>query len=258
ELSATEIIQYAIKLKQVETFNQNNENWIRVSESQKILLSYFSNNILHCFIVPALIAMLIQSYKKISCHYLTDTIKNMYPYFKEEFFLKWNADELENEIELILKSLEHLGWIIYQDHTVSIALDEQMQTKLLSLAHLSSSSLNNMIMITELLKQYAPTQSLSMKELEKMGKAVLQKLFQTQKIQSGYYFDSATLKSFISVLKQNSLLSIQDDRFVLNEDFEEKISAIFNWYDPETRQAIIEALYFNEKELKGFKQVSKK
>lgn len=80
ELSTVEIIQYAIKLKQVESFSQNNENWIRVAESQRILLSYFSNNILHCFILPALVAMLIQSYKKVSCHYLIDTIKNMYPY----------------------------------------------------------------------------------------------------------------------------------------------------------------------------------
>ena len=258
ELSSAEIIQYAKKLKQVETFNQNNENWIRVAESQKILLSYFSNNILHCFIVPALIAMLIQSYKKISCHYLIDNVKNIYPYFKEEFFLKWGLDELENEIGLILNSLEQLGWIVQQDNTVSIALDEQMQNKLLSLAHLSSSSLNNMIMISELLKQYAPTQALTLKELEKMGKAVLKKLSQTQKIRSGYYFDSATLKSFISILKQNSLLNIQDDHFVLSDDFEEKMSAIFNWYDLDTRQAIIETLHFNEKELKQFKQPAKK
>ena len=165
---------------------------------------------------------------------------------------------MENEIGLILNSLEQLGWIIQQETTVSIALDEQMQNKLLSLAHLSSSSLNNMIIISGLLKQYAPSQALTMKEFEKMGKTVLQKLFQAQKIPSGYYFDSATLKSFISILKQNSLLSIQDTHFVLSDHFEEKMSAIFNWYDLDTRQAIIEALHFNEKELKQFKQPVKK
>lgn len=257
ELSTVEIIQYAIKLKQVESVSQNNENWIRVAESQRILLSYFSNNILHCFILPALVAILIQSYKKVSCHYLIDTIKNMYPYFKEEFFLKWNLDELENEIGSIINSLEHLGWIILQDNTVSMTLDEHVQSKLLSLAHLSSASLNNMLIISALLQQYAPAQSLTLKELENMSKAVLQKLAQTQKIQSGYYFDSATLKSFISVLKQNSLLSVKEDCLVISDDFEEKISAIFSWYDSEMRQAITTALHFTEKELKGFKQFNK-
>ncbi|MCG2608453.1 glycerol-3-phosphate 1-O-acyltransferase PlsB [Acinetobacter sp. SM34] len=257
ELSSAEMIQYAEKLKQVETVNQNNEKWVQVAESQKILLSYFSNNILHCFILPALIAMLIHSYKKISTHYLSDTLKNIYPYFKEEFFLKWSMDELEKEIVLIIDKLEHLGWIVRQDATLSIPVDEQLQKQLLTLAHLSASSLNNMSMIAALLQQYAPLQALSLKELEKMGKAVLNKLSQTKKIQAGYYFDSATLKSFIAILKQNKLLCIQEDRFIISDDFEEKISAIFNWYNPETRQAIIEALQFNEKELKGFKQAKK-
>ncbi|CAB1221755.1 glycerol-3-phosphate 1-O-acyltransferase PlsB [Acinetobacter bouvetii] len=257
-LSNSEIIQYAAKLKQVEIFTQNNQNWIRVAESQKILLSYFSNNILHCFILPALIAMLIQSYKKISIHYLIDAIKNIYPYFKEEFFLKWNSNELDQEITLVIKSLEKLGWIItHTDQTIAIPLGEQAQNQLLALSHLASSSLNNMLMIAALLQRYAPVQSLNIKELEKMSKAVLHKLSQTQQIQSGYYFDSATLKSFIAVLKQNELLNIQEEHFVISDDFEEKISAIFNWYNPEIRQAITEASHFNEKELKGFKQSNK-
>ncbi|MCY1379789.1 hypothetical protein D9M69_675390 [compost metagenome] len=114
-----------------------------------------------------------------------------------------------------------------------------------------------MLIISALLQQYAPAQSLTLKELENMSKAVLQKLSQTQKIQSGYYFDSATLKSFISILKQNAVLSVKDDCLVISDDFEEKISAIFSWYDSEMQQAIITALHFTEKELKGFKQSSK-
>jgi glycerol-3-phosphate O-acyltransferase len=166
-------------------------------------------------------------------------------------------DELEKEIVLIIDKLEHLGWIVRQNATLSIPVDEQLQKQLLTLAHLSASSLNNMSMIAALLQQYAPLQALSLKELEKMGKAVLNKLSQTKKIQAGYYFDSATLKSFIAILKQNKLLYIQEDRFIISDDFEEKISAIFNWYNPEIQQAIIEALQFNEKELKGFKQAKK-
>jgi len=258
ELSSVEIIQYAGKLKQVETFSQNNQNWVRVAESQKILLSYFSNNILHCFILPALIAVLVHSYKKISKHYLIDTVKNIYPYFKEEFFLKWHSDELDQEITVILESLAQFGWIsLHSDQTIAISSDEQAQQQLLALAHLSHSSLNNMTMIAALLQQYAPQQFLSLKELENMGKAVLYKLSQTQKIQSGYYFDNATLKSFIAILKQNGLLSIQENHFVISDDFEEKISAIFDWYNPEMRQAITQALHFNEKELKAFKTTPK-
>ncbi len=73
ELSSAEIIQYAAKLNRLRSLAKM-INWVRVAESQKILLSYFSNNILHCFILPALIAMLVHSYKKISI-----TLFNRYP-----------------------------------------------------------------------------------------------------------------------------------------------------------------------------------
>ena len=68
---------------------------------------------------------------------------------------------------------------------------------------------------------------------------------------------SATLKSFIAILKENGLLSTQENHFVISDDFEEKMSAIFNWYDPETRQAITEAIHFNEKEFTESKEDEK-
>lgn len=262
ELSSAEIIEYAIKLKQVESLSQNNEPWIRVAESQKILLSYFSNNILHCFILPALIATLIHSYQKMSSHFLADSIKNIYPFFKEELFLKWNLDELDHQITLTVKSLEQLGWIKTQEQSISIVIDpssnQHVQNSLSTLASLCRSSLNNMMIIAALLQQYASDESLNLKALENMSKAVLQKLSQMQKIKLGYYFDSATLKSFISILKQNQLISVEQDIFILHLDFEDKISAIFKGFDQNMYQTIQESVNFSEKELKVFKQMNKK
>ena len=91
-----------------------------------------------------------------------------------------------------------------------------------------------------------------------MSKAVLQKLSQMQKIKLGYYFDSATLKSFISILKQNQLISVEQDIFILHLDFEDKISAIFKGFDQNMYQTIQESANFSEKELKVYKQMNKK
>ena len=258
ELSGAQIIQYALKLKQVEYFNQNNEKSIRVAESQKILLSYFNNNILHCFILPALIALVIHTYQKISRDALINTIRRIYPYLKEEFFLKWQSAELEHQIDLTLSSLAQLGWIVQHDSSIATVPDQAMQHKLKTLAQLCSASLNNMLIMSALLNQFAATGSLSIKELEKMSKAVLQKLAQTGKIPSAYYFDSATLKSFSSSLQQHDLLSITDGVLQVSDDFEAKILSIFHWYGADIAKAILTASQFNEKELKTFKQLDKK
>ena len=258
ELSGAQIIQYALKLKQVEYFNQNNEKSIRVAESQQILLSYFNNNILHCFILPALIALVIHTYQKISRDALINTIRRIYPYLKEEFFLQWQSAELEHQIDLTLSSLAQLGWIVQHDSSMAAVPDQAMQHKLKTLAQLCSASLNNMLIMSALLNQFAATGSLSIKELEKMSKAVLQKLAQTGKIPSAYYFDSATLKSFSSSLQQHDLLSITDGVLQVSDDFEAKILSIFHWYGADIAKAILTASQFNEKELKTFKQLDKK
>lgn len=51
ELSNQEIIQYAVQLKQIEFVEHDNERWVKVCDKQDALLKYFSNNILHTFIL---------------------------------------------------------------------------------------------------------------------------------------------------------------------------------------------------------------
>ena len=89
ELSADEIIEYALKLKQVERYNQDGVEQIRVAESQKILLSYFSNNILHCFILTAYVALMLVQMTEQKLNWsitdLSQKIQQIYPYLKQEF-----------------------------------------------------------------------------------------------------------------------------------------------------------------------------
>ena len=155
-----------------------------------------------------------------------------------------------------------MGWIKTQEQSISIVIDpssnQHVQNSISTLASLCRSSLNNMMIIAALLQQYASDESLNLKALENMSKAVLQKLSQMQKIKLGYYFDSATLKSFISILKQNQLISVEQDIFILHLDFEDKISVIFKGFDQNMYQTIQESVNFSEKELKIFKQMNKK
>ncbi|OTG80350.1 glycerol-3-phosphate 1-O-acyltransferase PlsB [Acinetobacter sp. ANC 4648] len=106
-LSNHEIIQYAIKLKQIEFIEHDNERWIKVANKQEALLKYFSNNILHTFMLPALIAdvlknQLEQENTSISKLELVTTVVARYPDIQKIFFLKWSVDEVLDEIDLIL------------------------------------------------------------------------------------------------------------------------------------------------------------
>ncbi|MEX5439876.1 glycerol-3-phosphate 1-O-acyltransferase PlsB [Acinetobacter indicus] len=256
QLSAPEIIEYALKLKQVEHYQQDNQTWIRVAESQRILLSYFSNNILHCLSLPALIALLVQDMPAITTAQLKQHVSRLYPFLKSELFLKWSATELPAQIDRILDSMQQLGWIEVSENIQLLEL--QSTHPMHSLATLARNSLNNFVLISQLLQEYAEPYQLDLKALEKMAKTVFKRLAESGNLNSGYYFDSATLKSFMGSLQQLGLLEMQGQQLQLKPQFDTEISDYLGWYAPELQQQIADKLLFSEKEIKQFKEYSKK
>ncbi|MFC6052511.1 glycerol-3-phosphate 1-O-acyltransferase [Acinetobacter sp. Ac_877] len=257
DLSDTEIIEYAHKLKQVEIFTENEQQFVRVSESQKILLSYFSNNILHCFILPSLICALIVTQQFNSVSSLKMKIHQLYPFFKEEFFLKWNDAELNDEIDRILNKLSSLNAVKLQHDMIEFSSSGNQQI-VMTFAVLSQLSLNNMVLISQLIPRYSSNIELDIKVLEKMAKVVLKRLSTHQDFKSGYYFDSATLRSYINTLKHMTLVNVAKQGIQPSAEFELITKAHLSWYNPELQQLIYSFGDFAEKELKQLKDTVKK
>lgn len=250
ELSSAEIIQYALKLKQVELHTQEQVTWVRVAESQKILLSYFSNNILHCFILPALVARIIQHFGEIETSELIGLVQSLYPFIQEEFFLKWQTDEVEAQVVRILERFEHDQWIEHQDNRITQLTDNPAGLE--TLAALSERSLNNFVVMQGLFSQYAHTQTFSEKVFEKMAKAVLQQLSHNQVITHGYYFDSATLKGYLTTLKKLGLAEVTREHLLLAPDYAPQMQRRLAWYAQDHEETFNKAMQFNDKELKHF------
>lgn len=260
-LNSQEIIEYALKLKQVERYNQDGVERIRVAESQKILLSYFSNNILHCFIVPACVALIIEQMAEqklnLTAVDLMQKMQHLYPYLKQEFFLTWKQQELNLEVEKILAYFNQQDWIQMLDEQIMPSESPEKLQALLALAELAKPSLNNFVLIQSLLQRYSPHLPLNLKVLEKMAKTVLQRAAHTQQFKSGYYFDNATLRSFIGSLDQQALLQQTATQITLDPSFGSKMADYFSWYNPAVHQLLEASSEFTEKELKSFEQLKK-
>lgn len=141
ELSNHEIIQYAIKLKQIEFIEHDNERWIQVADKQSALLKYFSNNILHTFMLPALMADLLktqleQSNTEINKASFTAMVMERYPEIQTMFFLKWSLDTITDEIEVILAYFVAQKLIQIDADQIQITQSDEQLRLLSSLAHL--------------------------------------------------------------------------------------------------------------------------
>ena len=257
ELSDREIIDYAKKLKQVEQYEVNGQEFIRVAESQKILLSYFSNNILHCFILPSLLASLAISDHITTVTELKDQLSKIYPFFKEEFFLKWKIEEIDQEVDKIIKIFAEFKVFIVKDNEC-VDVSQDSVNFLNKLALISQPSLNNMILLSQLIPRYCSSIDLDIKTIEVIAKTSLKRLAKYDGFNLGYYFDASTVKSFIASLHQLELISLTKQKLSTKSLFELTVTDYFAWYKPELQHIIYQESDFNFKELSQIKASSSK
>ena len=88
---------------------------IAIEDNQAVLLTYFRNNILHAFVLPSLVASLVEHNGKINKTDLSNVIRTLYPFLKAELFMKWQAAELQQHIDTYINALVQIG-LIFQDH----------------------------------------------------------------------------------------------------------------------------------------------
>lgn len=244
ELSGAAIIDYALKLKQIEQHQVDAVEVIQVSDKQQGLLNYFSNNVLHCFSLPALVATaLIRGYVNLTD--LKAYVAKLYPFFKEELFLKWQNHELDAAIDEILAAFVQLNWLNQSTDTLHIIKAAQIK----ALAELADSSLTNFVLMAHFLAQFGHEDSLGLAKLEKMTKLGLKTLLSNGHLHNSFYFDKATVKSFAQSLKHTSLAQVQGGSIQLPQP---DALAFFNPSDTVKLEAIQQATQLSDKLLKDF------
>ena len=85
---------------------------ISLSNQEAAKLSFYRNNISHLLIFESLICGFFQYQKEILKEDLIESLRMIYPFLKEEFFLKWEESELDQLIDLKIKKLMEKGLIL--------------------------------------------------------------------------------------------------------------------------------------------------
>ena len=85
---------------------------ISLSNQEAAKLSFYRNNISHLLIFESLICGFFQYQKEILKEDLIESLRMIYPFLKEEFFLKWDECELDQLIASKLKKLMENGLIL--------------------------------------------------------------------------------------------------------------------------------------------------
>jgi len=123
-LAAREIVAYAERLTVVERFQDPLGDLIRVPEEQAPLLSYFRNNVLHLFALPAVIACLLSHNRRLEAARVAQAVSGICTLMRAELFLRWPPEELAAASESIIGVFVARGLLRRPEGTSRLAAPE--------------------------------------------------------------------------------------------------------------------------------------
>lgn len=251
-LSGKEIIAYGLKLKLIKRVKHVLGDIIAIEDNQAVLLTYFRNNILHAFVLPSLIASMVEHNGKIEKSDLINVIRTLYPFLKAELFLKWQEDELNEQICSYVDALAQAKLITLDDEDMlySPAPNSEDHNQLVVLAAPVMQSIERYYMTLALITQRG-SGNISAKQVEDLSHLLGQRLSVLYEFNSPEFFDKALFQSFIRVLTQQGYIRTNDEGAIVFDDAFKNVAQYADLVlDDVTLQMLQHITTFTDEELK--------
>lgn len=212
--SAVELIDHAISLQKISQQQDSFGQLVQVSPENAILLSYYRNNVLHLFMLPAIIASAILHQREVTSDELTKVTAQLYPLLQQELFL--DIKDLQAYCAAIVEFMLQQGVAERQDAILRAPAQHSQGYFMLNLlAQNAEHTLQRYAMVLQLIDLQSPQ---TRAELEKHSHELAQRLLQMHGINAPEYYDKQLFATLVNALKdcgyvksdENSRLSAAD------------------------------------------------
>ena len=177
-----------------------------LDEADAVLMTYYRNNVLHIFALPALLASFFLSSSRMSRELLGQYVKALYPYLQAELVLRWAPEQLDEVIDQWLAALVEQG-LLRQENDVYLrpAPSSRPFVLLTLLARNITQTLQRFYMATSLLLN-SGQHSLSAEALEDLCVMMAQRLSILHGLNAPEFFDKSLFRHFIQTLIEQGVL----------------------------------------------------
>jgi glycerol-3-phosphate O-acyltransferase len=177
-----------------------------LDEQNAVLMTYYRNNVLHVFALPALLASFFQSSGRMSREQILRYTRALYPYLQAELFIRWDASELDGVVDQWLAAFVDQGLLkIEGDVYVRPAPSSRQFVLLTLLARAIVQTLQRFYMAIALLLN-AGQNRLSAEELEDLCTVMAQRLSILHGLNAPEFFDKTLFRHFIQTLLDQGVL----------------------------------------------------
>ena len=181
---------------------------ISMPEENSVLTSYFRNNALHLLLMPSLLACAFLNNPRVSRTDLHRLARRVYPYVADEYFLRWDEEELPAVVDQLLEDLLNHGLLTASDDRSEwrrppVEASEAVQLSILARATVPILE-RYYLAISLLLK--AGSGRLSQEALERQCQLMAQRMSLLYELVSPEFFDRALFGNFIDLLLARRVL----------------------------------------------------
>ncbi|WP_459208050.1 glycerol-3-phosphate 1-O-acyltransferase PlsB [Pseudomonas sp. MLB6B] len=181
-----------------------------LDETNAVLMTYYRNNVLHIFALPALLASFFLSSSRMSRELLGQYVRALYPYLQAELFLRWTPEALDEVIDQWLAALVEQGLLRReQDVYLRPAPSSRAFVLLTLLARTITQTLQRFYMATSLLLS-SGKHSLSAEGLENLCVTMAQRLSILHGLNAPEFFDKSLFRHFIQTLLDQGVLRVDE------------------------------------------------
>ncbi len=189
---------------------------ITTPPEQALLLSYFSNNTLHAFVLPAWVAGFFVHNRRFPLEEIVSLGRRVYPYLAEEYFLPWSVDRFAELLRRTVAVFEREG-LLQPVEGGLLERAEAGQFRAVFMGTLSQNlvrTLERYFLVISVLVRHGSGR-LSTSELERLSQETARKIALVQEFSAPEYFERSLFRTFIATLRREGVVWPDEDNRLL-------------------------------------------
>ncbi|MDH5432560.1 MAG: glycerol-3-phosphate 1-O-acyltransferase PlsB [Gammaproteobacteria bacterium] len=240
EESSDTLISQAEKLGTIFTVDNPMGEIITTDEQTAILVTYYRNNILHIFIIPALIASFFIHQQSVEIKDLKTDLTAIFSLLKKELFINWNQKELTQQINSIINVYVEQGLLLKSGQTLTRAEDDSKAfQQLFTMAQIAKPTLLRYATILTLITSQSGRQNSSRQIIEKRSRELVQRISALYGLNAPEAFDKTLFKNTVNLLKDSGLLKInQNNEVIITTKLNQLYESVLTKIDARSKQVM--------------------
>lgn len=224
EMEGEALLQQTLKLDKFTVEQGKLGNVVSLDRYNQIIMTYYRNNIIHLYVVPSLVASLVDSHETLNRERLELVVTQLYPLLKAELFMGLAPEQLSDYINQILASLQKQKLVQLEGNTIRAAeARSEQRLQLHQLGQIMAETLQRYTIVLEMLHH---NPELSRAALESNSRAIAEQLGKLHGIEAPEFFDKQLFANLCTQLKAMGLLEQDDTATAQLADYRQQVSAL--------------------------------